>query len=249
MSFRVQNVFLDTERSAVSVSPLVNRRVLQSPFHGEEKLFPVLRGNCVCASAPACQRTVTLSSLYGDDHDERRRGITSIDRQLVTHQIIIDGFLAGLAVALLQLGLLERMGDVKGARVESAVLIAAVPGIIVIVRRGRAADAAVDAVALGRRVRRRRRAVPVQVPGIIRRVYIIVTATEACTRVFRGLRGGIHPGASQEHRLLGEVRRCQGSRKTTRRTLPRYQDERLVPERVMYSLISDKLYFHCRDTR
>lgn len=162
----------------------------------------------------------------------------------MTHQIIIDGFLAGLAVALLQLGLLERMGDVKGARVEPAVLIAAVPGIIVIVRRGRAADAAVDAVALGRRVRRRRRAVPVQVPGIIRRVYIIVTATEACTRVFRGLRGGDSPGsiALQEHRLLGEVRRCQGSRKTTRRTLPRYQDERLVPERVMYSLISDKLF-------
>lgn len=87
------------------------------------------------------------------------------------------------------------MGDVKGARVEPAVLIAAIPGIIVIVRRGCAAGAAgtagtaVDAIALGRRIRRRRRTVPVQVPGIIRRVYIIVTATEACTRVFRGLRG------------------------------------------------------------
>lgn len=80
------------------------------------------------------------------------------------------------------------MGDVQGARVEPAVLIAAVPRIIVIVRRGGAAGAAVDAIALGR-VSRRRRAVPVQVPGIIRRVYIIVTATEACTRVFRGLRG------------------------------------------------------------
>lgn len=52
----------------------------------------------------------------------------------MTHQIIIDGFLAGLAVTLLQFRLLERMGDVKGARVEPAVLIAAVPRIIVIVR-------------------------------------------------------------------------------------------------------------------
>lgn len=81
------------------------------------------------------------------------------------------------------------MGDVQGARIKPAVLIAAVPRIIVIVRRGGAAGAgpAVDAIALGRVTRRR--AVPVQVPGIIRRVYIIVTATEACTRVFRGLRG------------------------------------------------------------
>jgi len=129
----------------------------------------------------------------------------------VTHQIIIDGLLAGLAVALLQLGLLERVGDVKGARVEPAVLIAAVPGIIVIVRRGCTAGAgAVDAVALGRRVRRRRRAVPVQVPGIIRRVYIIVTATEACTRVFRGLRGGFSrapslPGIERERERKRET--------------------------------------------
>lgn len=52
----------------------------------------------------------------------------------MTHQIVIDGFLAGLAVALLKLGLLERMGDVKGARVEPAILIAAISRIIVIVR-------------------------------------------------------------------------------------------------------------------
>jgi len=79
------------------------------------------------------------------------------------------------------------MGDVQSARVEPAILIAAVSRIIVIVRRGGTAGTAVDAIALGRVSRRR--AVPVQVPGIIRRVYIIVTATEACTRVFRGLRG------------------------------------------------------------
>jgi len=112
------------------------------------------------------------------------RAITSTAAAM-THQIIIDGFLASLAVALLELGLLERMGDVKGTRVEPAVLIAAVPRIIVIVGRRCTPGAGMEAIALGR-VRRWRRAVPVQVPGIIRRVYIIVTATEACTRVFRG---------------------------------------------------------------
>jgi hypothetical protein len=114
----------------------------------------------------------------------------------MTHQIIIDGFLASLAVALLEFGLLERMGDVKGTRVEPAVLIAAVPRIIVIVGRGCTPGAGVETIALGR-VRRWRRAVPVQVPGIIRRVYIIVTATEACTRV---LRGGVARGSAARPR-------------------------------------------------
>lgn len=116
------------------------------------------------------------------------------------------------------------MGDVKGARVEPAVLIAAVPGIIVIVRRGGAADAAVDAaVALGRRgIRRRRRAVPVQVPGIIRRVYIIVTATEACTRVLRGLRGGFARGV-RECRRAPQVARNREERNVL---LPRSRDQR-----------------------
>lgn len=71
----------------------------------------------------------------------------------MTHQIVIDGFLAGLAVALLELGLLECMGDVKGTRVEPAILVAAVARIIVIVWRRSAA--AVE-ITLGRRVRRRR---------------------------------------------------------------------------------------------
>lgn len=54
----------------------------------------------------------------------------------MTHQIIIDGLLACLAVTLLKFRLLKGMGDVKRARVESPILVAPIHGIIVVVRRG-----------------------------------------------------------------------------------------------------------------
>lgn len=73
----------------------------------------------------------------------------------MTHQIIIDGLLACLAVALLKLRLLKGMGDVKRARVEPPILVASVPGIIVVVRRGRASAGVPVKIALGR-VRGRR---------------------------------------------------------------------------------------------
>lgn len=101
----------------------------------------------------------------------------------MTHQIIIDGFLACLAVTLLQLGLLKGMGDVKGARIESAILVASVPGIIMVVRRGSSASSSSCRVPVDvplRGIRGRRWTVSVQVPGTIRRVYIIVAATKWC---------------------------------------------------------------------
>lgn len=67
----------------------------------------------------------------------------------MTHQIIIDGLLACLAVALLKFRLLKGVGDVKRARVESAILVASVPGIIVVVRRGRSTAVVSMSVALG----------------------------------------------------------------------------------------------------
>ena len=73
----------------------------------------------------------------------------------MTHQIIIDGLLACLAVALLKLRLLKGMGDVKRARVEPPILVASVPGIIVVVRRGRASAGVPVKIAL-RRIRGRR---------------------------------------------------------------------------------------------
>lgn len=68
----------------------------------------------------------------------------------MTHQIIIDGLLACLAVALLKFRLLKGMGDVKRAGVESAVLIASIPCVIVVVRRGRATAAVPMEITLGR---------------------------------------------------------------------------------------------------
>lgn len=68
----------------------------------------------------------------------------------MTHQIIIDGLLACLAVALLELGLLKGMGDVKRARVESPILVAPVPGIIIVVRRGRPSTGVTMKITMGR---------------------------------------------------------------------------------------------------
>lgn len=68
----------------------------------------------------------------------------------MTHQIIIDGLLACLAVALLKLRLLKGMGDVKRTRVESPVLVAPVAGIIVVVRRGRSSAGVPMKITLGR---------------------------------------------------------------------------------------------------
>lgn len=73
----------------------------------------------------------------------------------MTHQIIIDGLLACLAVALLKFRLLKGMGDVKRARVESAVLVAPVPGVMVVVRPGRSSAGIPMEIALGR-IRSRR---------------------------------------------------------------------------------------------
>lgn len=43
-----------------------------------------------------------------------------------THQVVVDGFLSGLVVGLLDLGLLECMGYVECTDIESAVLVVTV---------------------------------------------------------------------------------------------------------------------------
>lgn len=43
-----------------------------------------------------------------------------------THQVVVDGFLSGFVVGLLDLGLLECMGYVECTDIESAVLVVTV---------------------------------------------------------------------------------------------------------------------------